>query len=155
MKHRNLTFVLMAMLACSASAQNNNSRDDFFGKNSDGFAEARKKMYEDFNDFRKQCLKEYSDFVRKAWKDYKAEPAREAPEEKEVAPLMAPGADAQTASWFINTAVLSMTKTKNLAVRCTEKPAIPSPSAAYIKRTFPPVRRGIGCSVLPLKNITR
>ena len=32
MKHRNLTFVLMAMLACSASAQNNNSRDDFFGK---------------------------------------------------------------------------------------------------------------------------
>lgn len=100
MKHRNLTFVLMAMLACSASAQNNNSRDDFFGKNSDGFAEARKKMYEDFNDFRKQCLKEYSDFVRKAWKDYKAEPAREAPEEKEVAPMMAPGADAQTASWF-------------------------------------------------------
>ena len=100
MKHRNLTFVLMAMLACSVSAQNNNSRDDFFGKNSDGFAEARKKMYEDFNDFRKQCLKEYSDFVRKAWKDYKAEPAREAPEEKEVAPMMAPGADAQTASWF-------------------------------------------------------
>ena len=94
MKEKRFLLVLLAMLATAAYAQDDN--DDF----SKGFAEARKQMYQEYNDFRKQALKEYSDFVRKAWKNYNANPAVPVPEEEKVEPMLAPGADEQTASWF-------------------------------------------------------
>lgn len=94
MKEKRFLLVLLAMMATAAYAQDDN--DDF----SKGFAEARKQMYQEYNDFRKQALKEYSDFVRKAWKNYNANPAVPVPEEEKVEPMLAPGADEQTASWF-------------------------------------------------------
>ena len=100
MKHRNLAMVLMAVLVCPASAQNNNTKDDFFSKHSKGFGKAREEMYKDFNDFRKKAYEEYTEFVRNAWKDFNKEPARPMPKEEEVKPMIAAGADEKTASFF-------------------------------------------------------
>ena len=100
MKTKIFISMMLLTLAGSASAQNNGGNDDFFSRGSKGFGSAREEMYKRYNDFRKQCLKEYSDFVRNAWKDYKADPAVPQPKEPEVVPMIAPGADQQTASWF-------------------------------------------------------
>ena len=94
---RLLTILAMAAVISPASAQNNNSSSGRFNK---GFGQARKEMYDRYNDFRKKALKDYSEFVRNAWKDYEARPAIEAPQEEEVQPMLAPGADEKTASWF-------------------------------------------------------
>ena len=96
MKTKRILTVLLAMAAvCPASAQNSSTN-----RMEKGFGAARKEMYERYNDFRKKCIQEYSEFVRNAWKDYEANPAIETPKEKEVAPMLAPGADEKTASWF-------------------------------------------------------
>ncbi len=94
---RFLTILMMAAVISPATAQNNNSSSGRFGK---GFGQARKEMYDRYNDFRKKALRDYSEFVRNAWKDYEARPAIEAPQEEEVQPMLAPGADEKTASWF-------------------------------------------------------
>lgn len=64
------------------------------------FENYRKGAHKDYDDFRKQALMEYSDFVRQAWKKFGAEPAVPVPQEEEIFPMLAPGADQETASWF-------------------------------------------------------
>ena len=92
-KHWISALVLALAFPVSAVAQD----DDDFRKDFENF---RKKAHKDYDDFRKQCLVEYSDFVRQAWKPFNVEPAVPMPKEEEMLPMLAPGADAQTASWF-------------------------------------------------------
>ena len=54
----------------------------------------------DYDDFRKKCLEDYAKFVREAWQQFKPEKPVPVPEEEEVMPVLAPDADAETASWF-------------------------------------------------------
>ena len=54
----------------------------------------------DYDDFRKKCLEDYAKFVRDAWQQFKPEKPVPVPEEEEVMPVLAPDADAETASWF-------------------------------------------------------
>ena len=56
----------------------------------------------DYDDFRKKCLEDYAKFVREAWQQFKPEKPVPVPEEEEVMPVLAPDADAETASWFGN-----------------------------------------------------
>ncbi len=64
------------------------------------FEAFKKQARREYDDFRKQALKEYADFVRQAWAEFRAEPAKEMPKEEEIEPILVPGADAQTESWF-------------------------------------------------------
>lgn len=54
----------------------------------------------DYDDFRKKCLEDYAKFVREAWQQFKPEKPVPVPEEEEIVPVLAPDADAETASWF-------------------------------------------------------
>ena len=53
------------------------------------YEEVRKKHYED-----------YAKFVREAWKHFEQEAPVPVPKEEKVMPILAPDADAETASWF-------------------------------------------------------
>lgn len=92
MGNRMLFVCLTLMCVMGVQAQ-----DDDFKKSMDEF---RRGAYKEYDDFRKQALMEYSDFVRQAWKPFNAEPAVPMPKEEEVAPMLAPDADQETASWF-------------------------------------------------------
>ena len=90
---KRVLFILLTLVrVLSVQAQ-----DDDFKKSMDEF---RRGAYKEYDDFRKQALMEYSEFVRQAWKPFNAEPAVPMPKEEEVAPMLAPGADQETASWF-------------------------------------------------------
>ncbi len=84
----------LLVMTCSLTIS---AQDDDFHKD---FEEFRKKAHKDYDDFRKQCLMDYSNFVREAWKEFGIEAAVPMPEEKEIEPMLAPGADQKTASWF-------------------------------------------------------
>ena len=86
------TFLLALICGVGVQAQEEDLRKDF--------ENYRKGAHKDFDDFRKQALMEYSDFVRQAWKSFNVEPAVPMPQEEEVVPMLAPGADQETASWF-------------------------------------------------------
>ncbi len=90
---RRVLFTLLTWV-CVMGVQ---AQDDDFHKSMDEF---RRGAYKEYDDFRKQALMEYSDFVRQAWKPFNAEPAVPMPKEEEVAPMLAPDADQETASWF-------------------------------------------------------
>ena len=64
------------------------------------FDSFKKKARREYDDFRKKAFKEYREFVRQAWKEYGVEKPIEQPEEEEVEPMLVPGADEETASWF-------------------------------------------------------
>ena len=59
-----------------------------------------KKTRQEYDDFRKKCLEDYAKFVRDAWQQFKPEQPVPVPEEEEIVPVLAPDADAETASWF-------------------------------------------------------
>ncbi len=94
MRNIRLIAVLLMTMLCGvvAQAQDEDLRGDF--------EKYRKGAHKEFDDFRKQALMEYSEFVRQAWKKFNAEPAVPVPQEEEVLPMLAPGADQETASWF-------------------------------------------------------
>lgn len=96
MNKTRLILVLLSALISTSAAYAQEEEEDF----RKSFENARKGMQKDFDDFRKQALMEYSDFVRKAWKSFNVEPAVPMPQEEEVVPMLAPGADQETASWF-------------------------------------------------------
>lgn len=84
--------LLMLVLALPMQAQNKNFRKDF-----DDFKNKAKKEY---SDFRKKALAEYAQFVREAWEEFGAEPPVQIPEEEKVEPMVVPGYEEETASWF-------------------------------------------------------
>lgn len=138
MKKKRMIVVLFAAIACSVSAQNTKTDDnDDFRK---GFGEARKQMYQEYNDFRKQALKDYSDFVRKAWKEYGIKPAVPLPEEPEVQPMLAPGADEQTASWFSK--LFKKQKNSDDKAQATKKPKAEQTQTPQVYQQPESARRG-------------
>ena len=60
----------------------------------------KKKALERYEAWRKARLDRYANFVRQAWQKFKPEEPVPVPEEEEIVPMLAPDADAQTASWF-------------------------------------------------------
>ena len=105
MSHRTLSALLcLVLLAAPAtvSAQQDNTSASKQGKRDfrDEFEKFKKQTRKDYDDFRKKCLADYAKFVREAWKEFGAEPPIPVPEEPKVKPMLAPHADAQTASWF-------------------------------------------------------
>ena len=116
------------------------TKEDFFGKNDPGFAAERNKMYENYNKFRKEILDDYSNYVRKAWKDYKANPAVAAPKDELVKPMVAPGSEERTASWFTkifgkNKSDAKKNKTKE---KTTVKPAVQTPAVVKVDEVIKP-----------------
>ena len=116
------------------------TKEDFFGKNDPGFAAERNKMYENYNKFRKEILDDYSNYVRKAWKDYKANPAVAAPKDELVKPMVAPGSEERTASWFTkifgkNKSDAKKNKTK---AKTTVKPAVQTPAVVKVDEVIKP-----------------
>ena len=116
------------------------TKEDFFGKNDPGFAAERNKMYENYNKFRKEILDDYSNYVRKAWKDYKANPAVAAPKDELVKPMVAPGSEERTASWFTkifgkNKSDAEKNKTKE---KTTVKPAVQTPAVVKVDEVIKP-----------------
>ena len=57
-------------------------------------------IIDEYVSFLDQCLDEYAEFVREAWKEFGIEKPIPVPKEEKVMPVLAPNADAQTASWF-------------------------------------------------------
>ena len=94
MKSLKMTALLLGLMAGNlcAVAQESDLRKDF--------EKYRKEAHKTYDDFRKQALMEYSDFVRQAWKVFGVEPAVPMPQEEEVIPMLAPGAEEETASFF-------------------------------------------------------
>ncbi len=76
-------------------SKNNKERD--LRAEFDAFSKGARR---DYDDFRKKCLEDYAKFVREAWQQFKPEAPVPVPEEKEIVPVLAPNADAETASWF-------------------------------------------------------
>ena len=64
------------------------------------YLEWKKKALARYEAWRKERLDKYADFVRDAWQKFKPEEPVPVPEEEEIVPMLAPDADAQTASWF-------------------------------------------------------
>ena len=64
------------------------------------FDSFKKNARREYDDFRKKAFKEYREFVRQAWKEFGVEKPIEQPEEPEVEPMLVPGADDETSSWF-------------------------------------------------------
>ena len=64
------------------------------------FEEFKNKAKKEYADFRKQALAEYTKFVREAWEEFGAEPPVQVPEEEKVEPMVVPGFEEETASWF-------------------------------------------------------
>ena len=105
--------VLLAVCQQTACAQGS-FRDDF-----DKFT---KRAHEEYEQFRKQAFLEYTEFVREAWKEFGAEPPVPVPEEVKVQPVLAPDADAETASWFTKLISKLTGKPKAPGVEETAKP---------------------------------
>lgn len=64
------------------------------------YIEWKKKALERYEAWRKARLEKYANFVRQAWQKFKPEEPVPIPEEEEIVPMLAPDADAETASWF-------------------------------------------------------
>lgn len=64
------------------------------------YLEWKKKALERYEAWRKARLEKYANFVRQAWQKFKPEEPVPVPEEEEIMPILAPDADAETASWF-------------------------------------------------------
>ncbi|MDE6002491.1 MAG: hypothetical protein K2G76_03240, partial [Prevotella sp.] len=84
--------LLMLVLTLSAQTQKKDFRKDF-----ENFKNKARKEY---TDFRKQALKEYTKFVREAWEEFGAEPPVPVPEDEKVEPMVVPGYEEETASFF-------------------------------------------------------
>lgn len=82
----------MLVLTLSAQTQKKDFRKDF-----ENFKNKARKEY---TDFRKQALKEYTKFVREAWEEFGAEPPVPVPEDEKVEPMVVPGYEEETASFF-------------------------------------------------------
>lgn len=84
--------LLTVVLAAPAQKQKKDFRKEF--------EEFKNKAKKEYADFRKQALAEYTKFVREAWEEFGAEPPVQVPEEEKVEPMVVPGFEEETASWF-------------------------------------------------------
>lgn len=66
----------------------------------DDYEEFKNKALQEYTAFRKKALQDYAKFVRDAWQEFGAEPPIPVPQEEEIAPMVVPGSEAETASWF-------------------------------------------------------
>lgn len=59
-------------------------------------------MYDRYNKFRKKIIQDYCEFIgdKDRWKQMMGEAPVPVPQEEEIVPQLAPGADQETASWF-------------------------------------------------------
>ena len=84
--------LLTVVLAAPAQKQKKDFRKEF--------EEFKNRAKKEYADFRKQALAEYTKFVREAWEEFGAEPPVQVPEEEKVEPMVVPGFEEETASWF-------------------------------------------------------
>lgn len=84
--------LLTVVLAAPAQKQKKDFRKEF--------EEFKNRAKKEYADFRKQALAEYAKFVREAWEEFGAEPPVQVPEEEKVEPMVVPGFEEETASWF-------------------------------------------------------
>ena len=84
--------LLTVVLAAPAQKQKKDFRKEF--------EEFKNRAKKEYADFRKQALAEYTKFVREAWEEFGAEPPVQVPEEEKVEPIMVPGFEEETNSWF-------------------------------------------------------
>jgi len=87
---------VLALLAVVLAAPAQKQKKDFRKE----FEEFKNKAKKEYADFRKQALAEYTKFVREAWEEFGAEPPVQVPEEEKVEPMVVPGFEEETASWF-------------------------------------------------------
>ena len=79
-----------------------------------------------FDEFRNKCLDEYAEFVRETWKEFGVEKPIPVPKEEKVMPVLAPNADAETASWFGDQLKrIFKKKKKNESQQASEKDVTP------------------------------
>ncbi len=97
----------MLVVAMSAQTQNNRQSYDKLKKNKTSgknfrqdFENFKNKAKQEYTDFRKQAFAEYTKFVREAWEEFGAEPPVPIPEDDKVEPMVVPGFEEETASWF-------------------------------------------------------
>ena len=144
---------VVCMLPLSAQTNKGNGQSDAQKE----FEQWRKEAYKRYDDFRKQALLEYSDFVRQAWKEFGVEPAVPMPVEEEVMPMLAPHADAETASWF-SKLIGSFSKRKATPPTASDskqspaaKPAVPSAPKPQTK----PTEQSKKPEALPVKQVIK
>ena len=112
-------------------------------------AQDQDEYYERYNSFRKKIIQDYCEFVGDPdrWKSMVATAAVPVPEEKEVEPMFAPGAEEQTASWVGN---FFKRKKKNDEFDKTE----PKPKPTSQDKPKQPVKPApLTSDVLPVKQI--
>lgn len=95
---RMIAAMIMAVVAGSVSAQGFQPTKTGNKKHDKAVAE----MYDRYNTFRKKIIQDYCEFVGDPdrWKSMVAAPGVPMPQEKEIEPMLAPGAEEQTASFF-------------------------------------------------------